>query len=221
MSKTVSHGSFQDAVEARGLSFRNAAEAYEYLTGEEISENEAADALWYERLRNRMVAARRRSSLSQAAVADAMGTSQSEVSRLENSLCPGTRLGTLRSYVSAFGASLETLLASPGRAPGAGAGETSAAVEEMRLVIEGEEFTGVEAVGVLESLRALNKVLLFSPTTRALRKTFILGFLSKLGASRREIAASPNRHVRVQFPKRLSDKSFREAIAEPLELDDV
>ena len=179
---------FKDVIAEQGKSFGNAAEAFRYLTGETLSDEAAAEALWYERLRRRLVAARKSAFANQAALARAMGTSQSEVSRLENGLGPGTRFGSLRSYLTACGTSLEALMADPENDSSsanpsnkaAQAGSSSGQSRDVRLVIEGEEFLGVEAVGILESLHAVNNLLRRAEVGREARKDFILSFLYEI-----------------------------------------
>ena len=112
MPKKVTIPIAEDPSVKRREGFRDAAEAYKYFTGKTMSADEATDAFWYIRLQQRMIARRKETVGNQAAVAAAMGTSQSEVSRLENGLGPGTRLGTLRSYLAACGTSLEEVMAS-------------------------------------------------------------------------------------------------------------
>ncbi len=224
----------KDVAAARGRSFRDAAEAYQYLTGAALSGHEAAEAMWYERLRRRLVGMRKSASRNQDQVAHAMDTSQSEVSRLENSLGAGTRLGTLRAYLAACGESPEALFA-PHEA------RTAPSGRDMRLVIEGKEFAGVEAVGILESLHAINNLLRGSELSRAQRKDFILGFLYELSKVREGSGALPDHDIDVdiripagaQEPMvgisavpggsgagALSERRFRDSIAQPLSLSD-
>lgn len=253
MSEKVWNPSFKDAPAKRRQTFRDAADAYQYFTGETMSADEAADAFWYVRLRQRMVALRKQTVGNQANVASGMGTSQSEVSRLENGLGPGTRLGTLRSYLAVCRTSLEELMASLEESPESelqDAREEPNAKPKMRLVIESQEFTGVEAEGVLESLHALNNLLRHSSLDRQERKAFILGVLYELTKVREGASSLPNwdfdvqiavpdevhepifknilekpglamlRKMMVKDSSTLSASAFRELIAEPLNLSD-
>ena len=242
MREKVSIPIVKDASAKRKEPFQDAAEAYKYFTGETMSADQAADAFWYVRLRQRMIARRKEVAENQAKVASAMGTSQSEVSRLENGLGPGTRLGTLRTYLAACGTSLEDLIASLDEGSGADLREDREEPDEkskMRLVIEGHEFVGVEAKGVLEALHALNNLLRRSSLDRQERKGFILGFLHELAGAREDASSRPSRDfdVRVTAPdddyqpllknitmvdgtSALSVSDFRRTIAEPLDLSD-
>ncbi len=222
--------------------FQDAAEAYKYFTGETMSAGEAADAFWYVRLRQRMIARRKAAVENQAKVASAMGTSQSEVSRLENGLGPGTRLGTLRTYLAVCGTSLEEVISSSDERSDADLREDQEELDQkakMRLVIEGQEFAGVEAKGVLEALHALNNLLRQSSLDRQKRKGFILGFLHELASVREDASSRPGRDFDVQvtvpnehyepllknitmvdITSALSASDFRKTIAEPLDLSD-
>jgi len=220
-----------DVMARRGRAYRDAAEAYRLLTGEVLPEEEAAEKLWYQRVRQRMVAARKRNDRSQAQIAHTMGTSQSEVSRLENSLGPGTRIGTLRAYLAAAGSSLESVL---------DVAAQGAPVERapVRLTVEGRAFTGAEIPGILESLHAVNNLLRRSGMEREQRRHFILGFLHELDRARGGLAASgagpdvaidvpreaPGPTITVPIVQRtdttLSEAEFRDAIAAPLKLAD-
>ncbi len=227
---------------SREQKFRDAAEAYEYFTGTTLTADDTADSLWYVRLQNRMVAHRKATVGNQVDVAARMGTSQSEVSRLENGLGPGTRLGTLRGYLAACETSLEELLASLGDAADAeDQNDQERDFEEStrRLVIEGHEFIGTEAKGVLEALQALNNLLRQSSISRAERKAFILAFLHGLAQVRSGLSTHPSQDfdVHVSGPDEvtlpvvegikvagkgsgLSAADFRKEIAEPLNLID-
>jgi transcriptional regulator with XRE-family HTH domain len=226
--------SFADMVSERGKTFRNAADAYRYLTGKTLSADEAADALWYERLRRRMIGARKQASLNQDEMARLMGTGQSEVSRLENNLGAGTRLGTLKAYLAACGSSPEAFF-TPEEARAVPSGH------DMRLVIEGHEFTGVEAAGILESLHAINNLLRGSAMSRVQRKDVILGFLYELSRLREQGGALPDHDIDVEIAIPAgaqgpmvglsakpggaetgiaSERRFRDAVAQPLSLSD-
>jgi transcriptional regulator with XRE-family HTH domain len=242
MSEKVMPPSAEVASAKRRKGFRDAAEAYEYLTGKTMSADELADAFWYVRLRQRIVARRKATVGSQEDMASAMGTSQSEVSRLENGLGSGTRLGTLRSYLAACGTSLEEVIASLDEQSDSDLEQSQkqwAKEPKKRLVIEGHEFTGFEAEGVSEALQAVNNLLLQSSVDRQKREAFILRFLHELASVRESASSRPGRIVDVMVA--VSDKScaplltnidvvenatalstsdFREKIAEPLDLSD-
>lgn len=275
----MSGNTFKDVMTNRAQSFESAADAYQFLTGKTLSEDEAAETLWYERLRRRMIAARKEGDKNQAEIARSMDTSQSEVSRLENGLGPGTRLGTLRGYLSACGTSLEELIGPEGGQHGTGlpddsmrsaptvTGQTSVddpfpsrdtspdtrtgsvtpSKKAMRLVIEGQEFVGVEAIGILESLHAVNNLLCDGNINPVQRKEIILGFLRELSKIRSGAAKFPSHAVDVHIDVRqlygsatppesfthgfagmagrvfaqsdsVSDLTFRRDVAEPLKL---
>jgi transcriptional regulator with XRE-family HTH domain len=72
------------------------------LTPAERDEGEAYDAL-----RAALRAAREDAGLAQAELARRLELGQSEVSRAETSVGPGTRLGRIRAYLAACGAHLE------------------------------------------------------------------------------------------------------------------
>lgn len=147
MSSEKRGPTLKEVMAARGRSYADAAEAYAAYSGTALPPAALDEALWYERLRRRMVAARKSHGKSQGDVARAMETSQSEVSRLETSLGPGTRLGTLRGYVAACETTVEALLVSNpaavplGVAPGAAPavvpqGGVSASTTDLAEAIE-------------------------------------------------------------------------------------
>jgi transcriptional regulator with XRE-family HTH domain len=86
--------------------FRSAEEAAEAFFGEKLAEREIGESRWYDDLRDRLRTMRSIAGLSQAAVAERLEIGQSEVSRLETSLGPGTRLGRIRAYLATCDASL-------------------------------------------------------------------------------------------------------------------
>lgn len=247
MTTTRSGPTLKEVMAARGRSFSSAAEAYEALTGETLSDEAAAEGLWYERLRRRMVAARKGRGRSQGDVARAMETSQSEVSRLENGFGPGTRLGTLRGYLAACDTTLEALIAVEGEAPAAELQEAAPQTVEVgtaaRLAVEDEVFLGNEAVGIMESMHAINNLLRGVSIGRDQRKDMILGFLDELSHVRGGLTIPLlNLNVTIPLPKdakapdisvrkaaeraggtqteTVSEERFRETIARPLDLSD-
>lgn len=76
----------------------------EALIGRRPSDAEAREADWYQRVRAVMRMARDDSEKGQTDLAKELGVAQSEVSRLETSLGPGTRLDKLRGYLQACAA---------------------------------------------------------------------------------------------------------------------
>ncbi len=226
----------KDGGRVRALAFADAGEAYRALSGEALPEERLAELLWYERLRRRLVGIRKAAECTQNAVANAIGVTQSEVSRLENTLGPGTQLGTVRAYLEACDSSPDALFAPEpaggqggepapggaeggiGEAPAAGAGD---APGEPLVRIEDREFRGAEAVGVLECIGALNNLLIARGVAAEERKEQILGFLEHL---RREPA-----HAAVALeipvlqrprPRAMSYAAFLSQVAGPLELSD-
>ncbi len=80
------------------------AEAVEAITGRRPDDTTLSELKWYQAVRDRLRHVRNDADLSQQALAGKLGVQQSEVSRIENSLGPGTRLGKLRAYAAACGA---------------------------------------------------------------------------------------------------------------------
>ena len=202
----------------QALTVKSAAQAYRYLSGQDLPDEQMAELLWWERLRRCLVQIRLAAGRTQSAVAEAIGVTQSEISRLENTLGPGTQLGTVLTYLKACDSSPQVLF---GDAP---VGE--AANGEAVLRIEGEEFRGAEAAGVLECVRALNKLLVRRGIDAKERMEQILAFLRQLqheptpspmgqraGALEIQLGAAPSGEP-------MSIEAFRRDIAKPLQLVD-
>lgn len=79
-------------------------DAVEALTGRRPDKSAASELDWYLAVRDSLREARNDAELNQQSLAAMLGVRQSEISRLENSLGFGTRLGKLRGYLSACGA---------------------------------------------------------------------------------------------------------------------
>ena len=84
-----------------GLMFEDADDAYAALMGSPMDASDARTVTFYEDLRRLMNGARRSANLTQADVGELLGKRQSEVSRFENSLGPGTQIGTAMSFLHA------------------------------------------------------------------------------------------------------------------------
>jgi len=72
-----------------------------------LTEAELAEMSGYEDLREALRAARNDSDASQMEIAAILDVGQSEVSRLETSIGPGSRLGRIKRYLNACGAEFE------------------------------------------------------------------------------------------------------------------
>lgn len=92
--------------------FESIDEAVEAITGRRPSEEEKLELRWYEKLREILISVRKDAELTQTEVADTLGVVQSEISRLENSLGPGTRIGKLRDYLKVCQTELEAVIKS-------------------------------------------------------------------------------------------------------------
>jgi transcriptional regulator with XRE-family HTH domain len=196
----------------QALTLESAAQAYRYLSGQDLPDEQMAELLWYERLRRRLVQTRVAARLTQSAVAKAIGVTQSEISRLENTLGAGTQLGTVLAYLKACDSSPQALF---GDAP-----VVAAANDEAVLRIEGEEFRGPEVFGVLECVRALNDLLLRRGVEAAERKDEILALLRQL---QHEPSAPSAVTLEIELASALngepmSVEAFRRGIATPLQL---
>jgi transcriptional regulator with XRE-family HTH domain len=75
--------------------------------GIDLPDGDAREEEWFESLRRQLRALRKERGLSQTVVAERLERPQSEVSRLENSLGPGSRIGAIRDYVKACDAQSE------------------------------------------------------------------------------------------------------------------
>lgn len=90
---------------SRTKSFATGAEAFRWIAGDTNTDVSGAgeDLHWFDDLRGRLRRLRKAQNLSQAELAGRLHRPQSEISRLENSLGPGSRLGNVRDYVRACG----------------------------------------------------------------------------------------------------------------------
>ena len=90
---------------SRTKSFATGAEAFRWIAGDTNTDVSGAgeDLRWFDDLRGRLRRLRKAQNLSQAELAGRLRRPQSEISRLENSLGPGSRLGNVRDYVRACG----------------------------------------------------------------------------------------------------------------------
>lgn len=90
---------------SRTQSFATGAEAFRWIAGDTDTDVSGAeeDLRWFDDLRGRLRRLRKAQNLSQAELAGRLQRPQSEISRLENSLGPGARLGNVRDYVRACG----------------------------------------------------------------------------------------------------------------------
>lgn len=75
-----------------------------------LTEAELAELAGYEDLREAMRAARNDSGASQLDIAALLDIGQSEVSRLETSIGPGSRIGRIKRYLAACGAELQLVV---------------------------------------------------------------------------------------------------------------
>jgi hypothetical protein len=80
------------------------------LLGRRLTEAELVESARYDDLRAALRSARDDAELSQSAIAQCLALTQSEVSRLETSVGPGTRLGRVQRYLAACGAQLVLLI---------------------------------------------------------------------------------------------------------------
>lgn len=84
--------------------FARGEDAVEWVMGAPMSEQDAREVEWYERLRLAMRDVRNAAGKQQSAIAAALGRTQSEISRLERGVGPGTGIGRIKSYFEACGA---------------------------------------------------------------------------------------------------------------------
>jgi transcriptional regulator with XRE-family HTH domain len=105
---TSAAGAEKSAVAAAGPDdFNSLSDAVAVVTGRRPTDREIRESAWYDSLRNAVRLARQDAGSSQTDVANCLGLTQSEVSRLETSLGPGTRLGRLRDYLGACAAEID------------------------------------------------------------------------------------------------------------------
>ena len=101
-------------------------EVVRVLIGRDATEEERQTAATYGDLRWALRVAREDAGLSQTEIAARMAIAQSEVSRLETSVGPVTRLGRLRDYLAACGARMQVVVTTRAgrelRSPAAAAG---------------------------------------------------------------------------------------------------
>ena len=82
----------------------------EAILGRPPTQAELEESSGYDELRDALRAAREDKGLSQIEIAGLMELGQSEVSRLETSVGPGTRFGRIRNYLNACGAQFEVVV---------------------------------------------------------------------------------------------------------------
>lgn len=151
------------------------------------AETQAAAA--YGDLRWALRAAREDAGLSQTEVAGRMELGQSEVSRLESSVGPITRLGRIRNYLAACGATMEVVV-------------TTAAGRELRSpAAAAVAMAAPDRAALLDAILAFDRAI--GETTRrrqmapeqavSLREAFLRHLLGRPAASggTREAAAAP------------------------------
>jgi hypothetical protein len=80
------------------------------LLGQDLTQEEIAEATAYDDLRAVLLAARDDADRSQTEIAEKMAIKQSEVSRLETTVGPGTRIGRLKKYLEACDARLSVVV---------------------------------------------------------------------------------------------------------------
>jgi transcriptional regulator with XRE-family HTH domain len=78
-------------------------DALNILIGRPITAAEADEATWYSELASSLRICRQSAGKSQTDIAEHLGTTQSEVSRLERGVSTGTSVGRLKSYVESCG----------------------------------------------------------------------------------------------------------------------
>lgn len=92
------------------------------ILGRAPSEYEVDEGIWYDALRATLRQARADDETSQGQIAERLKVAQSEVSRLETSVGPGTSLGRVRDYLRACGARIDvTITTRAGRSLAVGA----------------------------------------------------------------------------------------------------
>lgn len=84
---------------------------FEALTGSPPTDDEIADLIFYSGLQTVLRNKRKKCNLSQTELAERIGELQSEISRLERTIGPGTGLGKIRNHLKGCGATLEEVLA--------------------------------------------------------------------------------------------------------------
>lgn len=85
-------------------------EAVSSILGRPPSEYEVEEGIWYDALRVTLRRARADDKTSQGQIAERLKVAQSEVSRLETSVAPGTSLGRVRDYLRACGARINVMI---------------------------------------------------------------------------------------------------------------
>ncbi len=84
---------------------------FEALTGSPPTNDEIDDLIFYSGLQTMLRNKRKECNLSQTELAEQIGELQSEISRLERTIGPGTGLGKIRNHLKGCGATLEEVLA--------------------------------------------------------------------------------------------------------------
>lgn len=97
--------------------FDNPVDAVQWLMGVEPTKEEAQELAWYEAMRKNLQSCRAASGLLQGDIAEKLGRSQSEVSRLERSLGPATGIGRIKDYVEACGGQFRCLVSNASSVP--------------------------------------------------------------------------------------------------------
>ena len=91
--------------ETTGLeTFKSVDDFVEAISGERPSDDEHRELDWYRGVRDGLRALRNAAELNQGDLADELGVRQSEVSRIETTLGPGTRSGRIREFAKKCGA---------------------------------------------------------------------------------------------------------------------
>jgi len=123
------------------------------LIGRAPTAHEMAEAAFYDSIRPVLLAARDDASLSQTDVAKRLRIGQSEVSRLETSVGPSTRLGRLQNYLAGCGAHLALVVqtASGRLLFGGDSAPVIAVVEQESPIGSNEPWpSGTEGVSLLQ-----------------------------------------------------------------------
>lgn len=84
--------------------FKSVDDFVETISGERPSDDARRELDWYDDLRDGLRMLRNAADLSQSDLAGKLGVGQSEVSRIETTLGPGTRIGRIREFAKKCGA---------------------------------------------------------------------------------------------------------------------